>query len=356
MYLARPVKVTFEQENFLYFLWTIPRFTMSDEENEKMQSPKKEAPELEVERSDVSLTEEQKEAKVEEAPNTEGEEKKEGALGEEEAVKPGEETPEEEEEPKKRIIIVDSQEKSLDEAISALRKGEYTVVGVESAKEFFEVTSQERVQKDDSNLKAINPEEFWELTKGNVPDVLITDLDIKDQYGWEFIFTLKFDNRYYEYRDIPILVRSDEPITIETVKKIQAESIHDYIPKSVKGEALLEKVDKYFETREKLSEKKKEIAEAMGYRAANEYERIALAIRIRLKYLGGLKTKLEDLKKEEGDSSEIKQIQDVFYLQNRELIKYERRKREINKLLKEKKVKEDDGGAGTQPGTEIETD
>jgi CheY-like chemotaxis protein len=328
---------------------------MSDEENEKMQSPQKEAPETEVAKPDAALTEEQNRVKSDEVPKAEGGEKKEAVVAGEEAEKPEEETPEEEL-LKKRIIIVDSKGKTLDEAISALRKGEYTVVGVETAKEFFEVTQKNRSKEDSDNIKSITPEEFWDLTKGNVPDLLITELDINDQYGWEFIFSLKYDNRFYEYRDIPIIVRSEEPITIETVKKIQAEAIHDYISKSVKGNGLLEKVDKYFETREKLSEKKKEIAEVLGYRVANEYERISLAIRIRLKYLSALKGKLENLKKEEGDSGEIKEIQDVFYLQNQDLIKYERRKREINKLLRDKKVKEDDSGAGTKPGTETKAD
>jgi CheY-like chemotaxis protein len=339
---------------------------MSSEENKKIQSHREETPAVEVERPNVSLTEEQIEDNESVVPKIEGEEKSDGVVREERAEKLGEPKPEEEKpgegikedevEPKKRIIIVDSNEKSLDDAISALRKGEYAVVGVETTKEFFEVTALDRVHKDESNFKAINPEEFWELTKGNVPDLLITDLNINDQYGWEFIFSLKFDNRFYEYRDLPLIVRSDEPITIETVKKIQAESIHDYISKSVKGKELQKKVDKYFETRNKLSEKKKEIAKVLGFRVANEYERISLAIRIRLKYLSALKIQIEGLKKEEGGSGEIKQIEDVFYLQNRELMKYERRKREINKLLKDKKVKEDDGGAGTQPGTETTAD
>jgi DNA-binding response OmpR family regulator len=248
-----------------------------------------------------------------------------------------EEEPVGEEEIKKRIIIVDSQEKSLDGAISALRKGDYNVIGVESTEEFFEITQRVYSKTEESEIKTVSPEAFWELMKGDAPDLLITDLDLKDLDGWEFVMLLKFDNRYYEFREVPIIVWTDAPITVETVKKVQSESIYDYIPKSVKGKELLKKIDNFFETREKLAERKKEIAKVLSYVVANEYERISLAIRVRLKYLHALKTSLEALKKEEGDPGEIKKIQETYYLKNRELIKHERRRREIKHLLKDKK-------------------
>jgi CheY-like chemotaxis protein len=270
-------------------------------------------------------------AQVEE---TKAEEKRE-AVEEEKEVE--EEPVEEEEEIKKRIIIVDSQEKSLDGAISALRKGDYNVIGVESTEEFFEITQKIYSKTEESEIKTVSPEAFWELAKGDAPDLLITDLDLKDLDGWEFVMLLKFDNRHYEFREVPIIVWTDAPITVETVKKVQSESIYDYIPKSVKGKELLQKIDSFFETREKLAERKKEIAEALSYVVANEYERISLAIRVRLKYLHALKTSLESLKSEEGDPDEIKKIQETYYLKNRELIKHERRRREIKHILKTKK-------------------
>ncbi len=246
---------------------------------------------------------------------------------------------------RRKIIIVDSKDKTLDEALSALRKGEHNVIGVESTEEFFEMTRTQTF-RESSDMKAVTPEEYWKIANTPKLDMLITDIDIKDLDGWEFIFRLKFDNRFYEYWETPILVRSDIPITTETVKKIPAESIHDYMPKKVKGKELLAKVDKYFDTRSKIAQTKKKIVHAAGYRAANEYERLTLAIRIRLIYAHALKTKLEKLKAEEGDADEIKKIQETLYLQNRELIKYERRKREIKNLVK--KVKKDDGGDGAE--------
>ena len=258
----------------------------------------------------------------------------------------GEKVPEVlEEAVKRKIIVVDSKEKTLDEAISTLRKGEYNVIGVESTEEFFEVTKTQTF-REGSEIKAVTPEEYWKIANTPKLDLLITDIDIKDLDGWEFIFRMKFDNRFYEYWETPILVRSDIPITIETVKKMQAERIHDYMPKSVKGKELLAKVDKYFETRSKIAETKKDIVHVAGFRTANEYERLSLAIRIRLIYAHALKTRLEKLKAEEGDADEIKKIQETLYLQNRELIKYERRKREIKNLVK--KVKKDDGGNGAE--------
>jgi CheY-like chemotaxis protein len=242
----------------------------------------------------------------------------------------------EEEVPKKRIVVVDSNEKELDKTISALRKGEYTVVGVESAKEFFEIT-EINIKRDEGDAKAVTPEEYWEMQREGHPDLLITDLDLRDLDGWEFIYRLKYEGRYFEYKEIPIIVRTDVPITIETTKKFQAESIHDYIPKSVKGKELLQKIDKYFDVRERLLERKKEAVPLLGYRVADEYVRISFAIRIRLKYLFALKERLEEIKREGEDQEEIKKLEEIYYLQRRELIKYERRKLEIKKILKVKK-------------------
>jgi CheY-like chemotaxis protein len=242
----------------------------------------------------------------------------------------------EEEVPKKRIVVVDSNEKELDKTISALRKGEYTVVGVESDKEFFEIT-EINIKRDEGDAKAVTPEEYWEMQREGHPDLLITDLDLRDLDGWEFIYRLKYEGRYFEYKEIPIIVRTDVPITIETTKKFQAESIHDYIPKSVKGKELLQKIDKYFDVRERLLERKKEAVPLLGYRVADEYVRISFAIRIRLKYLFALKERLEEIKREGEDQEEIKKLEEIYYLQRRELIKYERRKLEIKKILKVKK-------------------
>jgi response regulator RpfG family c-di-GMP phosphodiesterase len=282
---------------------------------------------------------------------TEEPEKEEGAAGEEETL-------EAVEVPKKRIVIIDSTEKTLDEAISALRKGEYTVIGAETTEEFFEVTKWKKAteKEGDSGIKAVTPDHYWEITKGNVPDLLITDLEIKDMDGWELIFSIKFDNRNYEYWNLPIMVRTEQPITIETAKKFQAESIYDYFPKTLKGKDLLKKIDNLFITKEKLSETKKKIAENLSYTAAKEYERIFLATRIRLKYLHALKTMLNALKEGGGDAQEIRNIQEMVFLQNRDVIKYERRKREIKRKLKEAEVKKDDGGAENKPGVKAETD
>jgi DNA-binding response OmpR family regulator len=267
------------------------------------------------------------------------------------------EKPEEIEEIKKRIVVVDSKEKTLDEAIKALRKGEYYVIGVETAEEFFEVTKSKATANETPDIKAVTPETYWDITKAQLPDLLITDLDIRDLDGWEFIFRIKFDNRYYEYWTIPIIVRTDEQITVETVKKLQAESIYDYFPKKIKGKELLQKIDKFFETKEKLSETKKEITDNIGSVVAKEYERIFLAARIRLKYIHALKVKLEELRLVGGDPQEIKNLQDVIYLQNRDVIKYERRKLEIKKTLKKKKkVKEDERGAEDRANVKAEAD
>lgn len=264
-----------------------------------------------------------------------------GTLDEEEAA--------EEEEVKKRIVVVDSQEKTLDKTISALRKGEYKVIGVESAKEFFEVTEGKSLD----HTKIEIPDEYYEAISSGLPDLIITDLDLKDLDGWEFIFQLKFENRYYEYREVPILVFTNEPVTPETPKKIQAESIHDYIPKAIKGEELLEKVNRYFELREKLEARKMKFKDAVGYRVAAEYERITLARRIRLKYLGALTSSLEALKNGGGDPAQIKSLEDIIYNEKRNLIKYERRRMEIKKLVKSK-VKEDDGGTRTEAKAEAD--
>ncbi len=256
----------------------------------------------------------------------------------EEAVEEkAEEKPEEIEEPKKRIIVVDSKVKSLDDAISALRKGNYIVAGVESTEEFFAITSIESRKLEEKESKAITPEEYWKLSKGAVPDLLITAIDLNDLDGWEFILRLKFDNRYYEYKEMPVIVRTDVPITIETTKKIASESVHDYIPKSIKGKELLEKIDKYFETKQKLEETKKRVVSAAGYRVANEFERISLAIRIKLRYLQALKDKIKLLEDEGGQGLEIKKLEEAIYLGKREIIKYERRRKEIKAILKEKK-------------------
>ncbi len=264
------------------------------------------------------------------------------------------EEPGEEEELKRWVLIVDSTVKDLDEAISALRKGTYRVVGVESAAEFFEVTKGgDEKRTEQSKTKAIAPDEYWMLAKGNTPDLVICELDLKDLDGWEFIMRLKFDNRYYEYQNVPVMVRTDEPVTVETVKKVQAESIMDYLPKSVKGADLLAKVDKYFEMREKLSAKKGEIAGCISHVVGSEYERISLAIRIRLKYTAALKAEAEKLKEAGAAAAEIKNLEDIVYLETSNIIKYERRRREIKKLLKKKQVKDDDGGTAK---AQVETD
>ncbi len=183
------------------------------------------------------------------------------------------------------------------------------------------------------------------------------DLDIKDLDGWEFIYRLKYDHRYYEYKEMPIIIRTDLPVTVETVKKFQSESVYDYIPKSLKGKELLQKIDQYFETIEKLSEVKEDISREIGHVVASEYGRIFLTTRIRLKYLYALKGMVEELKTAGAGSQEIKNIEDLIYLKNRELIKQERRKREIKKRLKEKKkVKEVDRGERDKPGDEAITD
>jgi CheY-like chemotaxis protein len=258
---------------------------------------------------------------------------------------------------KRRIIVIDSMEKTLDEAIGALRKGEYSVIGVETAEEFFDVTKGKATANEESDIKAVTPEAYWEIAKGNVPDLLITDLNIRDLDGWELLYRLKFDNRYYEYWNIPIIVRTDAPITIETVKKIPAESIHDYFSKKIKGKELLQKIDKFFETKKKLGDTKKEITDNIGFVVAKEYGRIFLAARIRLKYVYALKARMERLKEEGGDPQEIKNLQDVSYLQNRDVIKYERRKLEIKKTLKEKKkVKKIDRGAEDRANAKVKAD
>ncbi|HDY74790.1 MAG TPA: response regulator [Euryarchaeota archaeon] len=261
-----------------------------------------------------------------------------------EAEETGEE--EEAERPKRFIVIVDSMERELDEAISAIRKGEYRVVGVESAEEFFEVTrGRDEKRSEELNKKAITPDEYWTLARGNTPDLVITALDLKDLEGWEFIMRLKFDNRFYEYQNVQVMVRTDEPVTVETVKKVQAESIVDYFPKSVGGADLLAKVDKYFVMREKLSARKSKIAEAISHVVGSEYERISLAIRIRLKYTAALKAEAEKLKEAGAAAAEIKNLEDIVYLETSNIINYERRRREIKKLLKKKQVKDDDGGS-----------
>lgn len=248
---------------------------------------------------------------------------------------------------KKRIFVVDSKEKTLDEAIKALRKGDFNVVGVEGAAEFFHVTSMD-IHREESDKKFVTPDEYWQIQWEKVPDLIITDTDLRDHYGWEFIFDLKFDPRYYEYKEVPVIVRSDEAIGVETVKRLQAESIHDYIPKTVKGDELLKKVESYFETLQKLEEAKKEIKKFLGHRVGEEYKRLNLAIRINLKYLAALKKIIEESKKEEGYSGDLKEAEEVYYLRNRELIRYERRKREIKKLLKVKKdERADSNGDGT---------
>jgi CheY-like chemotaxis protein len=276
------------------------------------------------------------------------EEENEGAAEEKPVEKP------EEEEIKKRIVVVDSKEKTLDEAINALRKGEYSVIGVETVEEFFEVTKSKAASNETPDIKAVTPETYWDITKAKLPDLLITDLDLKDLDGWEFIFRVKFDNRYYEYWNTSIIVRTEDPITVETVKKIPAESIYDYIPKKIKGKELLQKIDQFFETKEKLGASKKEITDHIGSVVAKEYERIFLAARIRLKYIHALKVSLEELKEAGGDPQEIKNLQDNIYLQNREVIKYERRKREIKKKLKETKAKKNDRGAEDRKGVKAE--
>lgn len=272
-----------------------------------------------------------------------------GEAGPEE--EPSTETEEgEEEEPRKRIIIVDSKEKSLDRAISILRKGGYSVVGVESREEFLEVMrgGQARERAGD---RSVTPEEYWRLQTGELPDLIITDLDLRDYDGWEFIFDLKFDNRYYEYREVPIIVRTEEPITADTVGRVQSESIHDYLPKSMDGKELQKKIDGYFETRAKLAKVKEDITDVLGARVAEEYERITLAARIRLKYIHALQTRVDALKEEGAAADEIKRLEQSLFLQRREAIKYERRRREIKKKLKEKK---DDGSRGSDEGGEGE--
>ncbi len=284
--------------------------------------------EPEKQEAEVGLVEARKTVSAEGKP----EEQAEAGIGE--GTSEGEE-PEEEEEPKRWVLIVDSNEKDLDDAISALRKGKYQGVGVESAEEFFEVTKGgDEKRNQQSKKKAITPDEFWTLAKGNTPDLVITELDIKDLEGWEFIMRLKFDNRFYEYQNVPIMVRTSEPVTVETIKKVQAESIVDYFPKSVKGADLLAKVDKYFEMREKLSKKKGEIAGLISHVVGNEYERLSLAIRIRLKYAAALKAEAEKLREVGAATAEIKNIEDPFYLEKSNIFKYELRRREIKKLLK----------------------
>ncbi len=257
---------------------------------------------------------------------------------------PDDETAPEEEKVEKRIVVVDSEEKSLDKTISALRKGGYKVIGVESTKEFFEVTGGKGL--DHTRIEI--PDEYYAAISSGLPDLIITDLDLKDLDGWEFIYRLKFENTYYEYKEVPLLVLTNEPITPETPKKIQAESIHDYLPKTIKGEVLLEKVDRYFELREKLNARKMEFKGAVGYRVAAEYERITLARRIRLKYLGALSSSLETLKNTGGDPAQIKGLEDIIHNEKRNIINYERRRMEIKKLVKSKKVKEDDRGTRTE--------
>jgi CheY-like chemotaxis protein len=309
------------QEKFLYPLGNIPRFIMSSEETEKNETAREVPGDLEVQDSKENFEKVDRVLQTEEGKETQLEEE----VVEEEIIK-------------KIIVVVDSKEKTLDSTISALRKREdYQVVGVESTKEFFEVTSIDLEKERKSDVRAITPDEYWKIAKGKVPDLIITDLDLKDLDGWEFIFRLKFDNRYYEYKNAPILVLTDSPIEIETTKKVQAESIHDYIPKSIKGKELLKKVENYFETMEKLGEKKKEFKTLVGHVVASEYVRLSLAVRIRLKYLKSLKKRLEILKEIGGKPSEIKILEDVVYLEKRNIIKYERRKNEIKKLVKSKK-------------------
>jgi len=215
-----------------------------------------------------------------------------------------------EEEEKKRIVVLDSDEKRLDDVISALRKAGYSAVGVESASELLEVIGKQ------------------------TPDLVITELKLRDMDGWELIFQLKFDNRYYDYWDLPIIVYTSEPITVETVKRVQAERIHDYLPKSLKAEELAERITRYFETREKIGERKEALRKALGYGIADEYERIALARRVRLRYAHALKERLERLREDGAERRELKVLQDHLHLENRQILTYEKRRMEIIKLWK----------------------
>lgn len=276
------------------------------------------------------LREDKKGLKPEKGITREAEEEKEEIGGEKEA----EEEAKLEEAIKKRTVIVDSNEKTLDESISALRKGEYNVIGVESAQECLEF------------LTKTIPVTLFRVEEVKLPDLLIIELDLKDADGWKLIADLTLDSKNYLFREVPIIVLTDIPITVETVKKMMAERIHDYISKSsVKGTDLLKKIDQYFETREKLENTKKRISK-ISFQLVEEYERIYFAIRIRLKYINFLKKELERLKEEGGNPSDIKGLEEDIYLQNYDVVKYEKRRREIKKMTK--KVKKDDRGAETQ--------
>jgi|GEM_PF-3988815 len=97
--------------------------------------------------------------------------------------------------------------------------------------------------------------------------------------------------------------------------------------------------------REKLSAKKSEIAGAISHVVGAEYERLSLAMRIRLKYTAALKAEAEKLREADAAAQDIKNLEDVVFLEKNNIIKYERRRREIKKLLKKKQVKDDDRGS-----------
>ncbi|PSL43743.1 two-component system chemotaxis response regulator CheY [Chitinophaga niastensis] len=84
------------------------------------------------------------------------------------------------------------------------------------------------------------------LTKGNVPDLIITDLQMPNIDGWELIDYLSTSNLYQQ---IPVIVLSGIINSKETFQNKHYDNVRGILTKPFDPVMLLDKVDGIFDNR-----------------------------------------------------------------------------------------------------------
>lgn len=204
----------------------------------------------------------------------------------------------------KKVMVVDDEPDNVFLAKKCLEKEGYQVIEAYSGAECLKKLETER------------------------PDLILLDVMMPGMDGWEVLRRMKADPAM---RSIPVAMLTVLHLSEEIIKKKDISGLVDYIFKPFTREGLVGKVGHIIALSSEAQEKKEKLA-AVDKEMAAEYEDVCNCTMLHENIKGAVEKILKE-KREAGFIKDILGYQDFLQTESELLQRYEKRKKEIERLL-----------------------